>query len=96
MLIISYCARKNKNITGVLAWAKLITDWHEDFSVNGLLDRAMDTHNNEIGRLLAKDIFAENEEKMIEIVQNATKMAQKVTKIEEIDQFMDELVYLES
>ena len=79
-----------------MAWAKLITDWHEDFSVNEPLDRAMDMHNNEIGRLLAKGIFAENERKIIEIVQNETKKAKKVTNIEEIDQYKDQLVYLKA
>lgn len=36
-----------------LAWAKTITDWHEDFSPNEPLARAMDLHNNRVGR----DVF---------------------------------------
>ena len=95
VLIVSYCARKNKNITRVLTWAKLITDWHEDFSINLPINRAMDMHNNEIGLILAKDLFAENEQKIVEIVQKETKEAKKVTTIEEIDQYKDQLVYLE-
>ena len=94
VLIVNYCARKNANTSRVLAWTKRITDWHEEFSVNEALERVMDMHNNAIGRLLAYDLLGENEEKMIEIVQNATKNAEKVTKIEEIDQYNDQLVYL--
>lgn len=95
VLIVNYCTRKNKNTTRILAWTKLITDWHEDFSVNEPIDRAMDMHNNAIGRLLAKRVLGDNERKMVEIVQKTLKNAKKVTKIEEIDQYNNELVYLE-
>ena len=94
VLIVQYCAQKKRNINRVFAWTKQITDWHEVFSVNHPLHRAMDMHNNEIGRMLIKGHLAEKEEKLIEMVQNAAKKAQKVINIEEIDHSEDQLVYL--
>ncbi|MFT5102527.1 MAG: hypothetical protein ACI86C_000167 [Candidatus Latescibacterota bacterium] len=94
VLIVSYCARRNKKTPRALAWAKRITDWHEEFSVNESLDRAMDLHNNKIGRLLAKDLFAQNEQKMIETVKKSMKNTKKVTKLKEIAQYKAQLVYL--
>ena len=42
----------NKDLDSIISWTKEITDWHEDFSPNKELARAMDLHNNFIGREL--------------------------------------------
>ncbi|MEP2991746.1 MAG: hypothetical protein ABJL86_13400 [Gilvibacter sp.] len=39
-------------IMAAVAWAEKITNWHEEFSVNMTTEKAMDLHNNKIGRNL--------------------------------------------
>lgn len=44
--------KREKDLDSIISWTKEITDWHEDFSPNKELARAMDLHNNFIGREL--------------------------------------------
>ena len=53
-LISKSCSHYSKNSDKIISWAKDVTDWHEELFVNEPLSRAMDLHNNEIGRMLYK------------------------------------------
>ncbi|WP_169630318.1 hypothetical protein [Flavobacterium sp. ASW18X] len=48
------CYNKSYTIEHSLQYSKWITDWHEKAFPNRDLPRAMDLHNNKIGRLLFK------------------------------------------
>lgn len=83
-----------KNPQKSVFWCKKVTDFYENVSKNEEIDRAMDFHNNEIGRNLFLDNFQENETKMIDLLQKMTKNAQKIEKIETIFSLKNQLVYI--
>ena len=58
-LIAVRCFKSEENSNAIISWTKEITDWHEDFSPNKPLARAMDLHNNHIGR----ELFQSHENK---------------------------------
>ena len=79
-LIAKRCFNWQRNEEAVLVWAKKVTDWHEDSFPNKQLAKAMDLHNNEVGRF----IFVQNTEKTEqEIVELLRKMTLKSIKIDE-------------
>ena len=51
-LIAQEALKWSKSPSKSISWAKRITDWHEEFSPNNPLAKAMDLHNNKIGRNL--------------------------------------------
>jgi len=56
MMLCKQCSNWTTNNDKAIAWAKTITDWHEELSPNKPLDKAMDLHNNKIGRKLFKQL----------------------------------------
>ncbi|OIQ37259.1 MAG: hypothetical protein BM563_08845 [Bacteroidetes bacterium MedPE-SWsnd-G1] len=94
-LIAKSCSRYSNNIEKILNWTKDVTDWHEELFVNDPLSRAMDLHNNEIGR----SVFNVNNEKSLDFIHQylfeLQKTSVKVSTIEEITCTINELVYLE-
>ncbi len=79
-LIAKRCFTWQRNEEAVLVWAKKVTDWHEDSFPNKQLAKAMDLHNNEVGRF----IFVKNTEKTEqEIVELLRKMTLESIKIDE-------------
>lgn len=70
-------ALKGKN---VLVWTKKITDLHEDLMPNPTLAKAMDLHNNAVGRELASIARITLAEALEELV----KMEKKSKKIDRI------------
>lgn len=75
-------------------WTQKVVDYYEKVTKNEILDRAMDMHNNAIGRLLFLANFEVNEQEMIKKLQNLAEKAVKVTQIEEIHQNQNKLVYI--
>lgn len=93
-LICEYCRTKLNWVERAVRWSKKITDLHEDLAPNGELAKAMDLHNNLIGR----KFFAENSG----LQQNATeqlrvmmKKAIKIFAVKDIISAENELVYIE-
>ncbi|MDF0706770.1 DUF6973 domain-containing protein [Flagellimonas okinawensis] len=79
-LIAKRCFKWQNNEETVLNWAKKVTDWHEDSFPNKQLPKAMDLHNNGVGRF----IFEQHPEKSEdEIVGLLGKMASESIKIDE-------------
>ena len=78
-LIAKRCFKWQRNEEIALAWAKKVTDWHEDSFPNKQLPKAMDLHNNEVGRF----VFQQNSEKSeIKVVQLLRQMALESIKID--------------
>lgn len=89
------CIKVSGTATEVAAWAKKITDLHEDLSPNEALARAMDLHNNKIGR----EIFLDNLQGISEPVKYFKKMMAEaiiVESLEEIRNAGSQLVYIEN
>lgn len=93
-LIAKRCFKWQNNEETVLNWAKKVTDWHEDSFPNKQLPKAMDLHNNEVGRF----IFAQNTEKSEqEIVEQLKKMALESIKIDEssdLSEYKNRMVHI--
>lgn len=80
-------------------WAKRITDWHEEFSPNNPLAKAMDLHNNKIGRKLfakmnktAEKLLTESAVKQLIALTLNSKM---ITELSELQNHNDSLVHIE-
>ena len=96
ILIAKECAAYSSNTVKVLEWTKNITDWHEKIFPNKPLAKAMDLHNNHIGRLLYSEYTTLKQEDIISKLQKETAKAQKVTQVAQIAEHPNHLVYIES
>lgn len=93
-LICANSYRSLNSIERAVAWSKKITHLHEDLAPNSEIAKAMDLHNNAIGRLF----FAENiqfREDKIEKLRRMAKNALKIYSFEDIKAAENELVYIE-
>ncbi|MFC4633648.1 DUF6973 domain-containing protein [Dokdonia ponticola] len=93
-LIIHKCNRWG-SIDKTTAWAKRITDWHEDFSVNAALARAMDLHNNQIGRTFARKHRDSSESQLVQLVMVLIPLSRKHTTIQQMQEHPDTLTHIE-
>jgi hypothetical protein len=94
ILIAQKCARFSENINDVLEWTKQITDWHEEFSPNEEMAKAMDLHNNQKGREYFIELMKKKEKNTINYMMAQLEHSVKVKEISDIRQ-TDYLVYLE-
>jgi hypothetical protein len=95
VLICKNSLKMTKNKQKSVFWAQKVTDLYEKVTNTDLLDEAMDLHNNGIGRICFLNYLDKNEAKIVEILQEKSKNAQKVSKIVEIESNSAALVYLE-
>jgi len=91
-LIAEKCFQKNNSVEKAIAWAKEITDLHENLSPNKALAKTMDLHNNQIGRALFRQKNASK--KSLEILQQKMKKAVKISSTEEAKTHINNLIYL--
>ena len=97
--LIAHKAQKwNGDTQKALSWAEKITNWHEDFSPNEALARAMDLHNNKVGRSIFNNLKTkQNKVKTIEII-NETMVflegAQQVKQLSDLSKYLNQLVYI--
>jgi hypothetical protein len=95
ILIVQKSVLSGSDLKKALVWSKTITDWHEDFSPNTPLARAMDFHNNQIGR----DIISQNPQKTLdELIQLLLKMiplSRKRIQIHQLNNDTGFLVHIE-
>lgn len=98
MLLVIEAYKWNKNIDKALAWAKLITDWHEEFSPNLPLEKAMDLHNNAFGRNLISKLYQEKDTLKTESIKDQLILtinnSKKISNIQELDLLKNQMVYL--
>lgn len=76
-------------------WAQKVGDLYEKVTQNKPLDEAMDLHNNAVGRIYFLNLLDKSEQEIINFAQDKTNYSQKVGKIEEMERFRNEMVYLE-
>ncbi|MBT0607878.1 DUF6973 domain-containing protein [Aequorivita echinoideorum] len=84
-------SRTNKSI----AWAEKITSFHEKLMPNKPLEKAMDLHNNKMGRNYFKELKDASEEEVIDFLKVKMDEAQRVANVEEIESHRNKLVYIE-
>ncbi len=95
VIIAKYASRFSKNPSSVLDWTKLITDWHEEFSPNEALAKAMDLHNNQMGRYFYPALSNKKNLEIVHFLKGQLMNAVKVKEVSEIDSTSQQLMYLE-
>lgn len=93
-LIVQQSLSRGLPLQRSLAWAKTITDWHEDFSPNSDLAKAMDLHNNKIGRELMAHFPTEEEDFLIAQLLKMVPLSRKRTEIKELENDTNYLVHI--
>ena len=94
LLIAKNCAVFTSKEKAV-AWAKFITDLHEEVFPNEPFDHEMDLHNNHLGREIFIELSTKNisKKEMIAILNEKTKTARGLTGEREFGNYPHELVY---
>jgi hypothetical protein len=93
-LIAHNCSKWNGKQSNVLQWTKTITDWHENAFINKELPRAMDFHNNKIGRKTYTLNSSQPLETVIQLLLNSTQNAIQIRNIKDLSKASDLLVYI--
>ena len=94
ILICKKIFKVSKNVITSVAWAKTITDLHEELAPNDLLDKTMDLHNNEYGRQLFLEHSQQDKAELINGLQQQLKVAKKVSGLKEFKAAKGFMVYL--
>ena len=95
VLVARRCMARGLSLRRSLAWTKTITDWHEDFSPNKPLARAMDLHNNQVGRDLITRFPDEQEDFLIGQLLKMVPLSRKRAS-SDTTAFPEGLVHIES
>ncbi len=95
VLICHYSYKRTKNKQKSVFWAQKVSDLYEKVTQNGSLDKAMDLHNNAVGRINFLNLLDKNEEEIVDSTLNMTRNAQKVSKNEEMKHFYNKMVFIE-
>lgn len=93
-LIMYYCRYFGCAMPEAKRWARDLTTWHEEFSVNKPLAKAMDMHNNFVGR----SFYEENPLPLRELIAALKELSSNSVFIhhpEEATRYTRELVYIE-
>lgn len=94
-LLIHYCRKWYPSDSRAKAWAKKITDWHERFSVNGDLAKAMDIHNNRVGREFVMNHLEASIAQLRRLMKGLIPLSRKRTSIQEMTATPTQLVHIE-
>ncbi len=93
-LIAVKCFKSESDVDAVISWTKEITDWHEDFSPNIALARAMDLHNNYIGRELFLLDENKTEKEIVAALEFKLTGAVQVDSLKDIEKHTANLVFI--
>lgn len=100
MLITLYSIEAGKSIERSIDWAKYITDWHEDAFKNSPLERAMDLHNNQVGRNWFINLHEEGKplksrDTIVSYLLNNVDKGIHITSLEETKSMPNRLVFID-
>src|SRR5690606_38293803 len=95
-LIAKNVYKKNESVEKAVAWAKKITELHENLAPNSKLEMSMDLHNNEVGRAMFAEKQLQNNDEIgiISELKEKMKTAVKVHSIKEMDKNIGDFVYI--
>ena len=77
-----------------ISWAEKITTLHETLMPNKPLERAMDMHNNEVGRSFFMELQTSSEDEIIGFLEKKATEAVQIKTVEEAKSLNGVLVYL--
>jgi hypothetical protein len=95
ILITKMCLKWQNNEQKAKMWAKKFTDWHEDFSPNEDLERAMDLHNNTMGLRYFEQVKDRNEAETVSYLKQKASEAVRILTVKEVKSIEDKLVYID-
>ena len=96
-LVAKNCFRSKEKMEDVLHWTKQITDLHEDLFPNGELARAMDLHNNRVGRNFFQNNPSATYDEIVTMMKGLTSNSLIIYKIEELNELDEnQLVHIET
>lgn len=95
ILIAKSVLRILKSEERAISWAGKITSLHEELMPNDPLEKEMDLHNNEVGRICFPEIQTSSDEKIIQYLTNKAEDAVQIKSVEETENFKGILVYIE-
>lgn len=97
VLIAKKCYKPQRSIEDLVSWAEKITSLHEELAPNEDLEKAMDLHNNQMGRQLfiSENLHEKDLTEIQEILIQVMEKAVKVESLAEIDKYKYNLVYIE-
>ncbi len=93
-LIANRCLRWWKNEKWALRWAKQITDWHEEAFQNVALARAMDYHNNEVGRAIFVKYKNDEPDQVVQLLIQMTEKSIPINSESELAAVSIHLVHI--
>ncbi len=93
-LIAKRCFKWQKNEEVVLAWAKKVTDWHEDSFPNKKLPKTMDLHNNELGRFIFEQNTDKSEQEIIELLKQMALESIKIDRNSTLSEYKNQMVHI--
>jgi len=93
-LIAKKCSVWRRNKRKAIRWAQEITDWHEEFSPNELLEKEMDLHNNHIGRKLFIIHAEDSIEEFVEMLKEKVEDSKLIIEIEDLKKYSNGLVHI--
>ena len=94
VLIAKKCVKWKNDEERAIAWAKKFTDWHEDFSPNKALERAMDLHNNQMGIVFFEEIKNNTKNEIISFLKQKASEAEKIKTVEDTKKHPNKLVFI--
>lgn len=83
-LIFKACQKWSKNEEKVLRWTTKITDLHEELMPNAPLAKAMDLHNNQVGREVAFQQKNEAEKTVVSYIKELSLRSKYIESLEEL------------
>lgn len=95
-LIVKKCLNNSEQWEDVMLWTEKITDLHEELFPNSALARAMDLHNNAVGRAICRDHMHNSITEIAEIIYKMAQDSLLVTTIRQLETVPKNiLVYIE-
>ncbi len=94
LLICQKTFMRSKNEEKSILWAKKVTDLHEKLAPNKTIEKAMDLHNNRLGRAYFRELKNVSEQEIIIFLQENIRKAKLIKDITETGNFYNDLVYL--
>lgn len=83
-----------KSDAKAISWAEKMTSLHEELMPNEALEKEMDLHNNEVGRIFFPELQTSSEEEIIQFLKKEMKKAVQIKSVEETENLRGVLVYI--
>ncbi|MBO0331024.1 DUF6973 domain-containing protein [[Muricauda] lutisoli] len=93
-LIAKRCFNWQRNEQAVLVWAKKVTDWHEDSFPNKQLPKAMDLHNNEVGRFIFEKHPDKSEQEIIVLLKEMASESIKIDENTRLSEYKNRMIHI--